>query len=97
MSLKFGDICVPSKDFYSKYQVTDIFSIDLEKIVISEGIQLISMTYDIQLVIKKSLVKSFLFTLKHRKIVGHSNGVSRYNDNSPWKMGFDVSEESSMG
>ena len=38
MSFQFGDISVASKDFHSKYQVTDIFSIDLGKIVISEGI-----------------------------------------------------------
>ena len=38
MSFQFGDISIATKDFHSKYQVTDLFSIDLEKIVISEGI-----------------------------------------------------------
>ena len=35
MSFKFGEISVASKDFHSKYQVTD--NINLEKITVSEG------------------------------------------------------------
>ena len=81
MSFKFGDISVVSKEFYSKYQVTDIFSIDLRCIVITEGIQ--CNRQDMRYIIgykegPNKVIPLYVRTPKNC----WSSGVSRYNENS---------------
>ena len=39
MSFKFGQVIVSSKDFYKRKQITDLFSLDYEKVMVSEPIQ----------------------------------------------------------
>ena len=93
MSFQFDGISIASKDFHSKYQVTDIFSIDLGKIVITKGIS--ANKHDMRYIIgykvePGKIIPLFIKTPKNC----WSSGVSRYNENSPWKMGFNVSEDS---
>ena len=84
---KFGQVQVSKKDFNKVYELTENISID--KIVISEGV-----------VDDKSGVR---YTIGYEKEPGKiiplymktpkdcwSPGVSRYNENSPWKMGFQI-------
>ena len=84
MSFQFGD---------SKYQVTDVFSIDLEKIVVSKGssVNKHDMRYTIGYKVNPTkVIPLYIKTPKNC----WSSGVSRYNENSPWKMGFNVGEDS---
>ena len=37
-SFKFGQIEVPSKDFYKQRQITDIFAIDVNKVMLSDKV-----------------------------------------------------------
>ena len=39
MSFKFGQVSVSSKDFYKRKQFTDLFSLDYDKVVVSDPIQ----------------------------------------------------------
>ena len=39
MSFKFGQVNVRSKDFYKRKQFTDLFSLDYDKVVVSDPIQ----------------------------------------------------------
>ena len=92
MSFRFGDIHIPSKNFHSAYQVTDIFSIDLENIVISEVIS--ANKRDMRYIIGHriepgKIIPLFIKTPKHC----WSSGVSRYNDNASWRMSFNVEED----
>ena len=89
---KFGQIEVASKDFHSTYQVTDI--IDFEKITLSEGV--VANKYDTRYTIGYEVEpgKFIPLYIKTPKSCW-SSGVSRYNENSAWKMGFNVSEDPS--
>ena len=92
MSLKFGQIQIASKDFYSTYQVTDIHSIDLDKIAVSGGVKAnkhdtrYTIGYEVE---PGKVIPLYIKTPKNCS----SSGVTRYNDNSTWKMGFNVSED----
>ena len=39
MSFTFGQVSVSSKDFYKSKQVTDLFSLDYDKVMVSDLIQ----------------------------------------------------------
>ena len=88
--LKFGQVSVASKDFYSTYQVPD--SIDLDKITVSEGVvaNKNDMQYTIGYEVEPGKVVP-LYVKTPRDC--SSSGVSRYNKSSPWKMGFNVSKD----
>ena len=89
---KFGKIEVPSKTFNSVYQTIDISTIDLEKIRISEGV--VANKHDTRYTISYEIEPGQitpLYIKTPRDCV--SAGVSRYNESSPWKMGFNVSQD----
>ena len=88
--LKFGQVSVASKDFYSTYQVPD--SIDLGKITVSEGVvaNKNDMRYTIGYEVEPGKVVP-LYVKTPRDC--SSSGVSRYNESFPWKMGFNVSKD----
>ena len=39
MSFEFGQVSVSSKDFYKRKQFTDLFSLDYDKVVVSDPIK----------------------------------------------------------
>ena len=87
---KFGQIEIASKDFNSEYKLTNI--VDLEKIRVSEGV--VANKHDTRYTIgyeteQGKIVPLYIKTPKDCI----SSGVSRYNENSPWKMGFNVGED----
>ena len=89
---KFGQVEVASKDFHSTYQVTDIESIDLDKITVSEGVVVNKhdMRYTIGYEVEPGkIIPLYIKTPKNCL----SSGVSRYNENSARKMGFNVGED----
>ena len=89
--LKFGQIQVASKDFHSTYEVTD--NIDFDKITLSEGVVANKADTRYTIGYEKEPGKIIPLYIKTPKNCW-SSGVSRYNENAAWKMGFNVSEDS---
>jgi len=87
---KFGQIEILSKEFNSDYKVTK--NVDLEKIRLSDGIT--ANKHDTRYTIgyETEQGKIVPFHIKTPKNCV-SSGVSRYNENSSWKMGFNVIED----
>ena len=88
---KFGQIEISNKEFNSEYKVIE--NVDLEKIRLSEGV--VANKHDTRYTIgyEAEQGKIVPFYMKTPKDCV-SSGVSRYHDeNSPWKMGFNVDED----
>ena len=87
---KFGQMEIASKEFNSEYKLTNI--VDLEKIRVSEGVVAnkhdtrYTIGYEVEL---GQIVPLYIKTPKDCI----SSGVSRFSENSPWKMGFNVIED----
>ena len=87
---KFGQIEISSKEFNGDYKVIE--NVDLEKIRLSEGVT--ANKHDTRYTIgyeteQGKIVPLYMKTPKDCV----SSGVSRYNESSPWKMGFNVIED----
>ena len=87
---KFGQIEIETKKFNSEYQVQK--DVDLEKIRVSKGIA--ANKHDTRYIIgyetePGTIVPLYIKTPRNCL----SSGVSRYNEDSPWKMGFNVSDD----
>ena len=84
---KFGRIENSSKEFNSVYQVQN--NVDCGKIRISKGV--VASKYDTRFTIGYEVEpeKIIPFYIKTPKDC-LSSGVTRYNESSPWKMGFNV-------
>ena len=87
---KFGQIEILSKEFNGEYKVIE--NVDLEKIRLSEGVT--ANKHDTRYTIgyeteQGKIVPLYMKTPKDCV----SSGVSRYNESSPWKMGFNVIED----
>ena len=87
---KFGQIEVASKDFYKQRQRTDIFMINVKKVVLSDKVSCNNgkdwrhiVGYQVDGIIQ-------LFTKTSKNIFSYS--VSQYDKNSACKMSFNVSE-----
>ena len=87
---KFGQIEIESKKFNSEYQIQK--DVDCEKIRVSEGV--VANRCDIRFIIGYEVESGVIVPL-HMKTPKScfSSGVSRYNEASPWKMGFNMREE----
>ena len=90
--LKFGQKEVTTKDFYGQRQITDIFMIDLNKLVISDKVPC-NNGKDYRFIVgyhtDGALIPLFIMTPKNI----FSHGVSQYDKNSAYTMSFNVSEE----
>ena len=89
MSFKFGQVSVSSKDFYKGKQVTDLFSIDYDKVVVSDLIQSNNgkdKRYVIGYETSNGIIPLYIKTPKNV----FSNGVTQYNENSAYTMSFDL-------
>ena len=90
--LKFCQKEVTSKDFYGQRQITDIFTMDVNKLVVSEKVPCNNgkdCRYIVGYQVDEVLIPLFIKTPKNF----FSNGVSQYNRNSAYIMTFNVSEE----
>ena len=84
--LKFGQKEVTTKDFYRQRQITDIFTIDVNKLVISDKVPCNNgkdCPYIVGYQVDGALTPKNVF----------SYGVLQYNKNSAYTMSFNVSEE----
>ena len=85
---KFGQIEIESKKFNSVYQVQK--DVDCEKIRISEGV--VANKYDTRYTIGYETEPGVIVSLYVKTPKDClSSGISRFNEASPWKMGFNVS------
>ena len=90
--LKFGQKEVTTKDFYGQRQITDIFSIDVNRVVVSDRVSCNNGKYCCYIVgyqLDEALIPLFIKT--PRDIF--SCGISQYDKNSVYTMSFNVSEE----
>ena len=87
---KFGQIEIESKKFNSEYQIQK--DVDLEKIRVSEGV--VANRCDTRFIIGYEVEPGLIVPL-HIKTPKDcfSSGVTRYNESSPWKLGFNVGED----
>ena len=92
--LKFGQKEVTTKDFYGQRQITDIFTTDVKKVVVSDKVSCNNgkdrryvVGYQVQ--VDGALIPVFIKTPKNI----FSYGVSQYDKNSVYTISFNVSEE----
>ena len=87
---KFGQIEIESKKFNSVYEVQNL--VDLEKIRVSEGV--VANKHDVRYALGYEVEPGTIVPLYIRTPKDClSSGVSRFNESSPWKMGFNVSRD----
>ena len=90
--LKFGQKEVATKDFYGQRQITDIFTIDVNKVVVPDQVSCNNgkdYCYIVGYQLDEALIPPFIKTPKD--IFSYS--VSQCNKNSAYTMSFNVSEE----
>ena len=90
--LKFGQKEVTTKDFYGQRQITDIFTIDVNKVVASDKVPCNNgkdCCYIVGYQVDGALIPLFIKTPKNI----FSYGKSQYDKNSAYTMSFNVSAE----
>ena len=90
--LKFGQKEVTTKDFYGQRQITDLFTIDVNKVVVSDKVSCNNgkdCRYIVGYQVNELLMPLFIKTPKNIFIYG----VSQYDKNSAYTMSFNVFEE----
>ena len=90
--LKFGQKVVTTKDFHGQRQITDIFTIDVNKVVVSDKVSCNNgkdSRYILGYQADGALIP--LFNKTPEGILSY--GVSQYDKNSAYTMSFNVSEE----
>ena len=90
--LKLGQKEVTDKDFYGQTQITDIFTIDLNKVVVSDKVPCNNgkdCRYIVGYQVDEVLIPLFIKT--PRDIFSY--GVSQCNKKSAYTMSFNVSEK----
>ena len=90
--LKFGPKEVTTKDFYEQRQITDLFLIDVNKVVVSDKVSCNNgkdCCYIVRYQIDGVLIPLFIKTPKDI----FSYGVSQFDKNSAYTVSFNVSEE----
>ena len=90
--LKFGQKEVTTKDFYGQRQITDLFTIDVNKVVVSDKVPFNNgkdCRYIEGYQVDGALIPLFIKTPKNI----FSYGVSQYDKNSAYTMSCNVSEE----
>ena len=92
--LKFGQKEVTNKDFYGQRQITGIFTIDVNRVVVSNEVLCNNgkgCRYIVGYQVDGALIPLFIKTPKNI----FSYGVSQYDKNSAYTMSFIVSEKKS--
>ena len=89
---KFGQKEVTAKDFYRQRQITDIFTIDVNRVVVSDKMSC-NNGKDCRYIVGYQVndKRIILLFIKRSKNM-FSYCVSQYDKNSAYKMSFNVSE-----
>ena len=88
---KFGQKEVTAKDFYRQTQITDLFTIDINKVVVSDKVPCNNgkdCCYIVGYQVDEALIPLFIKTSKNI----FSYGVSQHDKNSAYAMSFNVFE-----
>ena len=88
---KFGQKEVTAKDFYKQRQITDIFTIDVNKMVVSDKVSFNNgrdCRYIVGYQVDGALMPLFIKTPKNI----FSYGALQYDNNSAYTMSFNVPE-----
>ena len=90
---KFGQKEVTTKDFYGQIQITDIFTINVNKLVLSKKVPCNNVK-DYRHIVgyhvdEEEIISLFIKTFKNI----FNYGVSWYDKHSTYRMSFNVSEE----
>ena len=88
---KLGQKKVTDKECYSQKQITDIFTIDINKVVVSDKVPCNngkSCHYIVSFPVDRGLIPLFIKTPKNI----FSYGVSQYDKKSAYTISFNVSE-----
>ena len=81
-----------SKKFNGVYELTDVYSMNMDKITVSKPIQ--CGEHDDKYIVGYEKEPGTIIPLHIKTPVNcSSNGISQYKENSPWKMGFNVEED----
>ena len=91
--LKFGQKEVTTKDFFGQREITDIFTIDVNKVVVSDKVSC-NNGKDCRYIVGYQVAEETiipLFIKMSKKIFNY--GVSQYDKNSAYTMSFNVSTE----
>ena len=89
---KYGQKEVTSKDFYGRRQITDFFTIGVNKLVVSDKVPANNgkdYCYIVCYQVDEVLIPLFIKTPKNC----FSYGVSQYDRNSAYTMTFNISKE----
>ena len=89
---KFGQNEVPSKDFFGQRKIIDIFTIGVNKLVVSDKVPANNgkdYRYIVCYQVDEVLIPLFIKTPKNC----FSYGVSQYDRNSAYTMSFNISKE----
>ena len=90
--LKFGQKEITTKDFYRQRQITDLFTINVNKVVVSEKVPCSNgkdCRYIVGYQANEALMPLFIKTPKNI----FSYRVTQYDKNSAYTISFNVSEE----
>ena len=90
--LKFRQKEVATKDFYGQRQITDLFMIDINKLMVSDKVPCNNgedYCYIVGYQVDEALIPLFIKTPKNL----FSYGVLQYDKNSAYTMSFNVPEE----
>ena len=90
--LKFGQKEVTAKEFHGQRKITDLFTIDINKVVVSDKVPCNNgnnSRYNVGYQANEILIPLFIKTPKNI----FSYGVSKFDKNSAYSMSFNVSEE----
>ena len=90
--MKFGQKDVTTKGFYKKRQITGLFTIDVNKMVVSDKTSCNNgkyCRYTVGYQVDGVLIPLFIKTTRNT----FSHGVSQYDKNSAYTMSFNVSED----
>ena len=90
--LKLGQKEVTTKEFYGQRQITDIFTIHVNKVVVSDKVPCNNgkdCRYTVGNQLDEALIPLFIKTTKNI----FSYGVLQYDKNSVYTMSFNVCEE----
>ena len=89
--MKFGQKEVTAKDIYGQRQITDLFTIDVNKVVISDKVPC-NNGKDSRYIVGYQADEALILLLIKTPRYIFSYGVSQYDKNSSYAMSFNVPE-----
>ena len=91
-SYKFNGLDINVKKFNSVYELTDIYNMDFDRLVVSAAVT--CNKSDVRYIVGYKTEEGRVIPLYVKSPENcYSNGVNQYNENSAWKMDLDISDD----